>query len=184
MKTNSFFKLALILSAFFVCSGFDVFSSGQVGNSSVPQPSKPVDLNRYLGRWYELGSYRAPFQDGCTATHADYSLNSDGSIRVLNSCRKGGLSSNEELAEGRAEVVEGSNNAKLRVSFFGPFYGDYWVLDHATDYSWAIVGEPSGKYLWLLSRTAHPSKATLKHIEGRVAEMGYDMKLLNWTEQP
>jgi len=81
-------------------------------------------------------------------------------------------------------VVEGSNNAKLRVSFFGPFYGDYWVLDHAPDYSWSIVGEPSGRYLWLLSRTAHPSKATLKHIESRAAEMGYDMKMLKWTEQP
>lgn len=184
MKTNSLFKLSLIFSAFFGCSGFDVFTSAPVGNPSVPQPSKAVDLNRYLGRWYELASYPAPFQDGCTATHADYSLNSDGGIRVLNSCRKGGLGGNAELAEGRAEVVEGSNNAKLRVSFFGPFYGDYWVLDHAPDYNWSIVGEPSGKYLWLLSRTAHPPKATLKHIEGRAAEMGYDMKLLNWTEQP
>ena len=89
-----------------------------------------------------------------------------------------------EIAEGRAEVVEGSNNAKLKVSFFGPFYGDYWVLDHAPDYSWAIVGEPSGRYLWLLSRTAHPSKATLRHIESRAAETSYDLKMLKWTEQP
>ena len=177
-------KELLALSAFFRCTRFDVFSSATVGNSSVPEPAKPVELSRYLGRWYELGSYPAPFQDGCLATHADYGLAQDGSIRVLNSCHKGSVSGKEEVAEGRAEVVEGSNNAKLKVSFFGPFYGDYWVLDHAADYSWSIVGEPSGRYLWLLSRTAHPPKATLKHLENRATEMGYDLKMLKWTEQP
>ncbi|MGJ0507380.1 MAG: lipocalin family protein [Methylocystis sp.] len=172
------------MAAFLLCSGFSLFETVQVGNTFAPQPATSVELNRYLGRWYELGSYPAPFQEGCSATHADYSLNTDGSIRVLNSCRKGGLSGKEEIAEGRAEVVGGSNNTKLRVSFFCPFYGDYWVLDHAPDYSWSIVGEPSGRYLWLLSRSAHPSKSTLKRIEGRAREMGYDMKLLRWTEQP
>ena len=141
MLKFNFIKELLALSAFFLCTGFDVFSSATVGNSSVPEPAKPVELSRYLGRWYELGSYPAPFQDGCLATHADYGLAQDGSIRVLNSCRKGSLSGKEEVAEGRAEVVEGSNHAKLKVSFFGPFYGDYWVLDHAPDYSWSIVGE-------------------------------------------
>jgi len=169
MRRTVTIKSILALSAFFFCSGFDVFSSATVGNNSVPEPARPVELSRYLGRWYELASYPAPFQDGCLATHADYSLAQDGSIRVLN---------------GRAEVVEGSNNAKLKVSFFGPFYGDYWVLDHASDYGWSIVGEPSGRYLWLLSRRVHPSKATLKHIESRATEMGYDLKMLKWTEQP
>lgn len=184
MSKSNVIKILLALSAFFLCTGFDVFSSAPVGNSSVPEPAKPVELSRYLGRWYELGSYPAAFQDGCSATHATYSLAQDGGIRVLNSCRKGSITGKEEIAEGRAEVVEGSGNAKLKVSFFGPFYGDYWVLDHAADYSWSIVGEPSGRYLWLLSRSAHPSNATLKHLENRAAEMGYDLKILKWTEQP
>jgi apolipoprotein D and lipocalin family protein len=79
--------------------------------------------------------------------------------------------------------VEGSNNAKLRVSFFGPFYGDYWVLDRAEDYSWAIVGEPSGRYLWLLHRQAKPGDAALKALAGRAEAMGYNMQLLRWTRQ-
>ena len=62
--------------------------------------------------------------------------------------------------------------------------GGYWVLDHASDYSWSIVGEPSGRYLWLLSRAAHPSTSTLKLIEKKAAELGYDMSLLRKTAQP
>lgn len=184
MKFPPFVKPALLFIALIFCSGFGLFETGPVGNASVPEPAKAVELNRYLGRWYELGSYPAPFQDGCSATHADYSLNTDGTIRVLNSCRKGGLSGKEEIVEGQAEIVENSKNAKLRVSFFGPFYGDYWVLDHASDYSWSIVGEPSGRYLWLLSRSAHPSTTALKQIEQKAAELGYDMSLLRKTAQP
>lgn len=177
-------KAISLICAYIFCSGFSLFESDAVGNNSVPQPVRPVDLNRYVGRWYELGSYPAPFQEGCSATHADYSLDQQGGLRVINSCRKGGLSGQEEIAEGRAEIISGSNNAKLKVSFFGPFWGDYWVLDHALDYSWSIVGEPSGRYLWFLSRTAHPSKATLQLIESKARDMGYDLKLLSWTPQP
>ena len=139
-------RFPILLTALAICSGFSLFEDDSTGNSSIPQPAKSVELSRYLGRWYELGSYPAIFQEGCSATYADYSLNDDGSIRVLNSCRKGGVTGRLEMAEGRAEVVEGSRNAKLRVSFFGPFYGDYWVLDHAPDYSLSIVGEPTGRY--------------------------------------
>lgn len=184
MNFKQLAKSALLLATFVCCSGFSLLEAGPVGNTNVPQPAKSVELSRYLGRWFELGSYPAPFQEGCSATHADYSLNTDGTIRVLNSCRKGGLSGKDEIAEGRAEVVEGSQNAKLKVSFFGPFYGDYWVLDHAPDYSWSIVGEPSGRYLWLLSRTPHPSATMLKNIEEKAAAMGYDMSLLRKTAQP
>jgi len=78
--------------------------------------------------------------------------------------------------------VAGSGNAKLKVSFFGPFYvGDYWVLDHADDYSWSIVGEPSGRYLWLLSRSAEPSPQTRRLIEDRARALGYDTSLIRPT---
>ena len=184
MNFTQLVKPILLTATFVCCSGFSLFEAGPVGNTNVPQPAKPVELSRYLGRWYELGSYPAPFQEGCSATHADYSLNTDGTIRVLNSCRKGGLAGKDEIAEGRAEVVDGSQNARLRVSFFGPFYGDCWVLDHAPDYSWSIVGEPSGRYLWLLSRTPHPSATTLRHIEEKATAMGYDLSLLRRTAQP
>jgi apolipoprotein D and lipocalin family protein len=177
-------KTSIVLIAALGLGACSTLQSGPVGNRAVPAPAKAVDLDRYLGRWYELGRYEAGFQKDCEAVTADYSLTAPGKIRVINSCRQGSVDGKLRAVTGKAKIVEGSNNAKLRVSFFGPFYGDYWVLDRADDYSWAIVGEPSGRYLWLLSRTARPDDATKRAISIRASQMGYDMKLLRWTQQP
>ena len=154
-----------------------------VGNPAVPQPAKSVDLDRYLGRWYELYRYDASFQKGCEAVSADYSRNADGTIRVVNRCRKNGVNGPEKSATGRAKIVDTTTGAKLKVSFFGPFYGDYWVLDRADDYQWAIVGEPSGRYLWVLHRNPRPSKAEKTALRQRVEQMGYDWALVRETLQ-
>lgn len=155
---------------------------GPVGNAEVPQPAKPVDLNRYAGLWYEIGRYENGFERGCEGVTAEYTLRPDGLVGVRNSCRQDGVNGEQKVSEGRARVVEGSQNAKLKVSFFGPFYvGDYWVLDRADDYSWSIVGEPSGRYLWLLSRTPRPSEAQRAVMNRRAQELGYDMSLVRPT---
>jgi apolipoprotein D and lipocalin family protein len=112
-----------------------------------------VELDRYLGTWYEIASYPAWFQRNCTAVTASYSLRDDGLIKVVNSCRKGSLDGKLKQSTGRAKVVDGETNAKLKVSFFGPFWGDYWIIDLDAEYRWAVVGEPKRKYLWILSRT-------------------------------
>jgi apolipoprotein D and lipocalin family protein len=153
-----------------------------VGNAAVPQPAKTVDLQHYLGRWYELARYEQGFQKDCEGVTADYALRGDGKISVLNRCRKpdGKLSD----ATGKAKIVDPATNAKLKVSFFGPFYGDYWVLDHADDYSWSIVGEPSGRYLWILSREANPGEARLEALIARARALGYDTSMLRITKQP
>jgi len=153
-----------------------------VGNAAVPEPAKPVELQRYLGRWYEIARYEQGFQKGCEGVTADYSLRDDGLIRVLNTCRKPGGKISD--AEGRAKVVDMATNAKLKVSFFGPFFGDYWVLDRADDYSWAIVGEPSGRYLWLLAREAVPAPDKVGAVYARAGALGYDTSLLLRTKQP
>ena len=153
-----------------------------VGNASVPQPAKPVDLDRYLGRWFEIARYEQSFQKGCAGVTADYSLRKDGSIDVLNRCRK--PDGRVDEAHGRAKVVDPVTNAKLKVSFFGPFYGDYWVLDHADDYNWSIVGESSGRYLWILARTFNPSEADVADLIARARAMGYDTSMLFRTVQP
>lgn len=154
-----------------------------VGNPAVPEPARAVELDRYLGRWYELARYDVGrFQEGCEASTADYSLRDDGEIGVLNACRDGSPTGEVRTAEGRARIVEGSRNAKLEISFFGPFYfGDYWVLDHAEDYSWSIVGEPSGRFLWLLTRTPNPSPDVRNRILTRKRELGYDTDRLHMT---
>ena len=87
-----------------------------VGNSSVPQPVKPVDLQKYLGRWYEIARYEQGFQKGCEGVTADYVLRTDGTINVLNRCRKPGGKLSE--AQGRAKIVDRTTNAKLKISFF------------------------------------------------------------------
>ncbi len=177
-KHSKWLLTAVAVTASLALAGCAALNKGPVGNAAVPQPAKPVDLTRYLGLWYEMGRYEAPFQKGCEAVSAQYTLRDDGNIRVLNSCTKNGKI---DTATGKAKIVEGSNNAKLRVSFFGPFYGDYWVLDRADDYSWSIVGEPSGRYLWMLTREANPDAQTRSLIQQRVQELGYDWDLVRMT---
>lgn len=155
---------------------------GPVGNASVPEPAKPVDLDRYLGRWYEQYRYEASFEKGMDAAMAEYSLTRDGTIRVINQARSGGVNGKLRKAVGRAKIVDPVMKAKLKVSFFGPFFGDYWVLDHGDDYDWSIVGEPSGRYLWVLTREARPGDALLQRLEVRVRELGYDWSLIRRTK--
>lgn len=169
-----------------------VGSPGPVGNSAVPQPAQAVVLQSYLGKWYEYGRYEAPFQTGCEGVTAEYSLRDDGKITVVNACYKGGLDGEYEEAKGKAKLVTddgGPDGAKLKVSFFGPFYGDYWVLDRGPRgddglYGWSIVGEPSGRYLWMLTREAQPDAALRAQLEARVRELGYDWSLVRLTQQP
>lgn len=153
-----------------------------VGNPSVPQPTKRVNLKQYLGRWYEIARYEQSFQKGCEGVTADYELRADGDIQVVNRCRRSGGKMSE--ARGRAKIVDRATNAKLKVSFFGPFYGDYWVIDHADDYSWSIVGEPSGRYLWLLAREPTPPAAEVRKLIERANSLGYDTSMLLLTRQP
>lgn len=143
-----------------------------------------VDLERYLGTWYEIASYPAWFQRGCTAVTAEYSRRDDGLIRVVNSCNQGSLDGKLKQSTGRAKVVEGSANAKLKVSFFRPFWGDYWIIDLDADYRWAVVGVPSRKFLWILSRTPQMEDSVYNDILSRLPAMGYDPARLNRTSQP
>ena len=181
--------LALALAPILLGASACVGTPGPVGNASVPEPAKPVELSAYLGKWYEYGRYEAPFQKGCEGVTAEYSLRDDDRIKVLNSCYRGSLSGEFDQSTGKAKVVEGSEGAKLKVSFFGPFYGDYWVLDRGPEggdglYDWSIVGEPSGRYLWMLTREAQPNAATRILLEQRVKELGYDWSLVRMTAQP
>jgi len=156
-----------------------------VGNPLVPEPAKHVDLQRYLGRWYELGRYEAGFEQDCEGVTADYSLRDDGLVEILNTCRAGAPDGPVRSAKGKAKVLAGSGNAKLKVSFFGPFYfGDYWVLDHADDYTWSIVGEPSGKYLWILHRAPTPGEAEWTALISRARALGFDTAMVRRTRQP
>jgi apolipoprotein D and lipocalin family protein len=154
------------------------------GNQRVPEPARSVDLDRYTGHWYEFARYDNPFEHGRDFVTAVYAKRDDGLISVINTAREGGANGTRRIARGKARVMPDSNNAKLKVSFFGPFYvGDYWVLDRAEDYGWSIVGEPTGTYLWILTREARPA-AELQHaLLERVRALGYDLSMLRKTQQ-
>ena len=179
-KLYAFGVLGIAAIGLAACS--TLVSQHPIGNHSVPEPNKPVDLQKYLGRWYEIARYEQGFQRGCEGVTADYALRANGSIDVFNRCRKPGGNLSE--ARGRAKVVDGTTNAKLKVSFFGPFYGDYWVVDHGDDYSWSIVGEGSGRYLWILNRQATPTEAEIRKLIDRARALGYDTSMLRRTRQP
>ncbi|MFW6413130.1 MAG: lipocalin family protein [Oceanicaulis sp.] len=143
-----------------------------------------VEIERYLGRWFEIARYEVSFQEGCEGVTAQYEQREDGLIDVINACRQGGLDGELEIATGKARPVEGSNGAKLEVSFFGPFFvGDYWVIELAEDYSWSVVSEPRGRFLWILSRTPQMEPAVLEARLERLRALGYDTEALRYTEQ-
>lgn len=152
------------------------------GQSTPPARSvESVDLERYVGLWYEIANFPMFFQRNCIAdTTALYSVRDDGRISVRNRCRtKDGI----DEANGTAEIVPASGNARLKVSFFWPFKGDYWVFALDPDYRWAVVGNPNRRYLWVLSRTPVLPKDQLELALKRATEQGFKLDELRFTPQ-
>ena len=151
------------------------------------QPTAPlptvasVDLARYTGAWYEVAMLPNAFQAQCVAdTQAHYRAQGDD-IEVVNRCRK--VDGSVAQAIGVAKVVAGSGNARLRVSFFKPFYGDYWVLALPGDYRWVLVGAPSRQYGWVLSRTPQMAPADLDAALARAQALGFERAAFKLTPQ-
>jgi apolipoprotein D and lipocalin family protein len=138
-----------------------------------------IDLERYSGTWIEIARYENRFEIGCAGATAQYVSNGDH-IRVTNSCynQMGTISAQ---AIGRAYTVEGSSNSKLKVSFFRPFYGDYWVVMLGDEYQYSVVGDPMRKYLWILSRTKELKEEDKMKILTFLPAIGYDPSKLYWT---
>ena len=147
------------------------------------QTVKQVDLNRYLGKWFEIASFPQFFQKGCNCTTAEYSLSDKGFVIVENKCNKDSIYGKESYIKGKAFVVKNSGNAKLKVQFFWPFKAKYWIIDLADNYSYAVVGHPNRKYLWILSRTPHMDDIIYQQIIKRLKEKGFDIAKLQKTAQ-
>jgi apolipoprotein D and lipocalin family protein len=143
-----------------------------------------VDLNRYMGKWYEIASFPQRFQKGCVASSATYTLRKDGSVEVFNQCSDKTLEGKLRDAKGKAWVVNSKSNAKLKVRFFWPFTGDYWIIDLDNDYQYAVVGHPNRNYLWILSRSPQMDAATYDGIIERLKKQHYDVNRLKKTLQP
>ncbi|MDD2337834.1 MAG: lipocalin family protein [Geobacteraceae bacterium] len=142
------------------------------GVSITPPKTVPrVDLSRYMGSWYEIARYPNNFQKECRASTASYTLKEDGRVAVVNRCRS---KAGTKEARATAKVVDHTTNAKLKVSFFWPFYGDYWILDLGEDYDYAVVGTPDRKYLWILSRTPEMEATLYDNLLVKIQALGFD----------
>jgi apolipoprotein D and lipocalin family protein len=143
-----------------------------------------VKLERYTGTWYEIARYPHRFQEGCVASKALYELGRDGKIQVYNECRQGSPEGAVRSVRGKAKVVDPVTNAKLKVTFFWPFSGDYWIIDLGEKYEYAVVGHPSRKYLWVLSRDPEMEESVYRGILEKLEKQGYDSRRLMRTPQP
>ena len=142
-----------------------------------------VDLNRYVGHWYEIARLPNRFEKKCAnSVTATYSLRTDGKIEVVNRCRKS--SGDYTTAKGKAKVVDKTTNAKLKVSFFWPFYGDYWILDLGENYEYAVVGAPNRKYLWILSRSPQMDETVYRQLLAKMAARGFKTEQMIKTPHP
>jgi apolipoprotein D and lipocalin family protein len=178
--TARYLAVAALLAA---CSGGETYRDTSVEMTTVAE----VDLDRYLGRWYEIARYPNSFEEGCVAVSADYALRDDGAVSVLNTCRKTLDDPDPTTAEGVARPAD-ATNARLKVTFvpwLGPLAeGDYWILGLSDGYTVSVVGAPSGGTGWILARTPQIAAADLQFAHEALSRNGYDIEQLSMTPQP
>lgn len=146
---------------------------------------KTLDLNRYMGLWYEIARYENRFEHGLVDVTATYTLRPDGTVRVENrGCKRNSPYDICKTANGHAKMPDPSQPGKLRVSFFLNFYSDYYVLElDEENYNYALVGSSTDKYLWILSRTPQLPEDIKKKLVVAAERRGYDINRLKWIEQ-
>jgi apolipoprotein D and lipocalin family protein len=180
MKIIRRFILTLLLA------GGTLFQTQLVCSAEIEAPMRvvpSVDLARYAGKWYEIARLPNRFQRDCAMdVTATYALRPDGKMTVVNECRTS--QGKAKSAKGTARLAsEKGPNTKLKVTFFWPFSGNYWIIDLDADYRWAVVGEPDRKYLWILSRDPRMDEELYRQIRDRVGQQGYDISPLIKTKQ-
>ncbi len=154
------------------------FCSCSSGLSIDSKPVAAVNVNRYLGNWYEIARFDHSFEHDMTNCIAYYALNDDGTISVTN---RGMIDGKPKVSTGTAKLTE--TPGLLRVSFFWPFYSDYRILMLPDDYSYALVGSDTDKYLWILSRTPKLPDGKVMQILREATRRGYDTSSLIWVDQ-
>jgi apolipoprotein D and lipocalin family protein len=181
---------ALVIVATAIALGLIATLGAALAQSTGAVTTVPsVDLDRYLGRWYELARYPNRFQRQCAGeVRATYAKRDDGRIAVLNECRT--VEGRTDSALGVARVVDMASRARLKVRFAPAFlsflpmvWGDYWVIGLAADYAWAVVGSPDRNYLWILARTPALSEGRYEQALERVRANGFDPDRLMRTRQ-
>jgi len=178
MKT----KFLLLTTGFLFVISFSCKTQNAMTDKTVV---KQLDIEKYLGTWYEIARYDHTFERDLVGVTATYSMRSDGKIKVVNRGYKGSLNGKLSEAIGKAKIPDPKEPAKLKVSFFLFFYGDYFVLELDKDYQWAVIGSSSDKYLWILSRTPQIDETLYNKLRDNLKKRGYDVsKLIKVPQKP
>lgn len=179
MNSHDFVKCSL-LALLLMVGAF-----GCASRSPAPLPVvTEFDTARYLGTWYEIASIPNRFQAGCVATEANYAAKANGELVIKNRCRNERLDGPVREATGRAWAPDPQKPAQLKVEFFWPFKGDYWVMALEPEYRYALIGTPHRKYLWILSRTRTLPRETTERLLSLAREYGFDTDKAQYTLQP
>jgi len=166
-------RLFLIISILFL------FSCSKTNSQMIDQTTvKELDLNRYLGTWYEIARFPHSFEKNLVGVTATYSLRDDGKIKVINQGYKSTLDGELSVAEGKAKIPNKLEPGKLKVSFFWIFYADYFVLELDENYQYAMIGSSSDKYFWILSRTPQMEPAIYEMLLEKARKRGYNLDKL------
>lgn len=171
----------IILATVALVAGYKVYRASNPGIPKKVVPISGFEINRYLGKWYEVARVDNRFEKGLINTTAQYALNDDGTVNVLNS----GVDKNTgrfKRASGTAKFVRGEYEGALKVSFFGPFYGGYNIVELDEDYRWAIIVGSSLNYFWVLSRTPEIPESVKDRANRIASDVGIDPENINWVE--
>ena len=139
--------------------------------AAAPEPKKPIELQKYTGQWYEVARLHNQFEQDCANAQVNYTPDPDGGFKVIDTCVR--TNNRAKIYHPSMKVTDPGTNAKFRLTFFPFVWKDYWVLDYAPDNSWVVLGEPTGKYLWLFSRSPN-LKAHKDALVSDAKALGYD----------
>ena len=152
--------------------------------ADAPQPIKPVPVGLYSGRWYEIARTPNQTQADCQDATSDFSGWASGAFSVVQTCHKGSAGGPRKVFNAHGRILPATNNAKMRLGFFGGLISqDYWILDHADDNTWAIMGTPGGHYVWLLSRRPMLDAGAKARALGRMQSLGFNLSHLAFPAQ-
>lgn len=178
MKTRAsrLILISFILTSFSVnCQN----TNNMINNETV----KKLDIEKYLGTWYEIARFPHSFEKDLVGVTATYSFRKDGKIKVVNKGYKYTLNGKEKIATGKAKIPNINDPGKLKVSFFWFFYGDYFVMELDKEYQWAVIGSSSDKYLWILSRSPQLDNNTYDSLIKKIRKRGYNLNKLIKVDQ-
>jgi len=142
-----------------------------------------VDLNKYAGTWYEIAKFPNSFEKGLKCITATYSLRPDGKIGVENKGHKESDPGKIKVSNGKAWIPDPAYPARLKVQFFWPFAGNYYIIELDANYQYALVGDPSRNYLWILCRTKQMDTSIYERLTSKAKLLGFDISRIRMTPQ-